>query len=104
MNSMDLSKHIRTNCAERLPRTIPLSAIKNNLMAMFVDRLKLQDEVLEQTKQDWIDRCLTFDNEFHKQQNCFLMHKDWNEFERMATKNNWQDLFIEDEKGGNNAW
>ena len=71
---------------------------------MFVNRLELQDEVLKETKQDWIDSCLTFDNEFNKQQNCFLMHKDWQEFKRMATKNNWQDLFIEDEKGGNNAW
>ena len=104
MNSIDLSKQIRTICAEKLPRTISLSALHNKLMAMFVDRLKLQDEVLEQTKQDWIDSCLTFDNEFYKQQNCFLMHKDWNEFERMATQRNWQDLFIEDENGGNNAW
>ena len=32
------------------------------------------------------------------------MHKDWDMFERMAIANNWQDLFIEDEKGGNNEW
>ena len=78
--------------------------LKHGILHMFADRYELQDELKKQSKQDWIDRCLTFDKEFYKQQNCFLMHKDWNEFERMAKANQWQDLFIEDEKGGNNAW
>ena len=73
-------------------------------MQLFVDRLTLQDELKKQSKQDWIDKCLTFDNNYNMHQNCWLMHKDWQEFKRMAISNNWQDLFIEDEKGGNNAW
>jgi len=105
MNSLvDLSESIRTNCAERLLRNISLTAMHNKLMAMFVNRLELQDELKQESKQDWIDRCLTFDDEYYKHQNCFLMHKDWQEFKRLARKENWQDLFIEDEKGGNNAW
>ena len=99
-----LSENIRTRTGAMLLRTISLKHIHAKLNQLFVDRLELQDELLKKSKQDWIDACLTFDNEHRKQQNCFLMHKDWNQFERMAKHQNWQDLFIEDEKGGNNAW
>lgn len=102
--NVDLSERIRTRTAEKLLMKISLKSIKNALNSFYVNRIELQDELLKKSKQDWIDACLTFDKEYYNQQNCFLMHKDWQQFERMAKKYNWQDLFIEDEKGGNNAW
>ena len=104
MMHLDVATAIRTKASTLLLRKVSIAEMHNFLIGMFVDRYSLQDKLLSKTKQDWIDRCLTFDNEYYKQQECFLMHKDWNMFERMATANNWQDLFIKDEKGGNNAW
>ena len=102
--NVNVACEIRTKASATLLRNVSMPGIHATLIGMFVNRHDLQDELLEQTKQDWIDSCLTLDDEYYKHQNCFLMHKNWNEFERMATKKNWQDLFIKDEKGGNNAW
>lgn len=105
MNSIiGLSKNTRTIASGKLSRTISLSEMHHKLMAMFVNRLELQDKSIKKSKQDWIDKGLSYDNEFMMQENCWLMHMDWNEFERLAKMHNWEDLFIEDEKGGNNAW
>ena len=104
MMNVELASTIRTKASASLLRNVSLYKIRATLIGMFVNRYELQDELLSKTKQDCIDACLTFDDEFYRQQECFLMHKDWNEFERMATARKWKDLFIEDEKGGNNAW
>lgn len=101
---LNLVCEIRTKASASLLRNISLPGIQARLIGMFVDRHKLQDELLKATKQDWIDRCLTLDEKYYKQENCCKMHEDWQEFESLAKKNNWQDLFIEDEKGGNNEW
>lgn len=102
--NVNVASEIRTKASATLLRNVSMPGIHAKLIGMFVDRYKLQDELLGQTKQDWIDSCLTLDDEYYKQQNCCMMHKDWDMFERMAIANNWQDLFIEDEKGGNNEW
>ena len=102
--NVKLAGNLRTKATARLLRTISLSAMHDGLVAMFVDRFELQDVMVKESKQDWIDRCLTFDEDSKNQEKCFLMHKDWQEVKRLAKLHNWQDLFIEDEKGGNNAW
>lgn len=102
--NVSVASEIRTKTSTRLLRNVSLAEIHGTLTGLFVDRMQLQDELLKETKQQWIDASLTLDNEYYKQQDCFLMHKDWNNVERMAKNRNWQDLFIEDEKGGNNAW
>lgn len=102
--NVNVASKIRTKASATLLRDISIADVHNMLMAMFVNRYELQDKVLKETKQDWIDRCLTFDNEYRMHEHCFLMHKSWNSIKRLAINEDWQDLFVEDEKGGNNAW
>ncbi|MBR2651746.1 hypothetical protein IKD48_03065 [bacterium] len=102
--NVDLAGDVRTKASATLLRNVSIAKIHATLVGMFVDRLELQDVLLKETKQQWIDNSLNLDNEYFKQENCFLMHDNWNEFKRLAKKYNWQDLFVEDEKGGNNAW
>lgn len=101
---IDLAGDVRTKATASLLRKVSLPGIHARLIGLFVDRHNLQDRLLKETKQQWIDNSLNLDNEYFKQENCFLMHDNWNEFKRLAKKYNWQDLFVEDEKGGNNAW
>lgn len=101
---LNIASKIRSSSKAKLQRKVSITELHHLLIGMFVDRYELQDKLLKESKQDYLDRCLDFGGDFQDQQNCWLMHKDWNEFERMAIANNWQDLFIEDEKGGNNAW
>ena len=102
--AINLSESIRTNSAERLLRDISPTTIHNKLMQLFVNRLEFEDKILKESKQDWIDRSLTFDNEHRMHEHCFLMHKSWNSIKRLAVNEDWQDLFDEDGNGGNNAW
>ena len=104
MNSMDLSKHIRTNCAERLQRTISLSAIKNDLMAMFVDRYELEKEIQDNNKPQFdVGYFLTKD--YLIQEYCYSEHSEpqmqgYYEKQHGLVKSDL--IVIED--GGNNAW
>ena len=101
---IDLTANVRTKASAILLRNVSLAKIHRTMNGLFVDRLALQDKLLKETKQEWIDNSLNFDSEYHKQEQCFLIHKEPKEFERLAKHRNWQDLFVEDEKGGNNAW
>ena len=105
MNSIDLSKQIRTICAEKLPRTISLTALHNKLMAMFVDRMELQKQIQEDIKPS-IDVEFLTSQEHFKQQHCYHEHTNPQMKGYYKTQFGFDEsdfLFIED-GGINNEW
>ena len=51
VRTINLSESIRTNCAEKLLRTISLTAMHIKLMAMFVSRYELEKQIQAKQKE-----------------------------------------------------
>ena len=82
----------------------PIKQIHKTLIALFVDRFEVETKLFNESKKQWFDELerILFSSIMHYER-CFWMHKEWNVVERMATANDWENLFIED-GGINNAW
>jgi hypothetical protein len=67
---VDVAANLRTKATARLLRKVSIAAMHDKLMAMFVDRIKLEDEIQENIKPQF-DVSVFTTREYMKKEYCY---------------------------------
>ncbi len=104
--NVEVAANLRTKATARLLRKVSIAAMHDKLMAMFVDRMKLQKQIQEDIKPKSNDVEFLTSQEYFKQQHCYHEHTNPQMKGYYKTQFGFDEsdfLFIED-GGINNEW